>query len=70
MNTKTCHVCGFPESMVTLVPFLTDIGDDWASTPKLKLSKPECKVEMHICMCCIRDIKKIPFSELPEGAKS
>lgn len=65
-----CHVCGFPESAAPLVR-LTWEDQSTKSRFRMRMAVPEKSdlTDALVCLECVREIKRLPFSEIERGTK-
>lgn len=70
-DIPTCKLCGiFGRALVDVVwenaPARLPEWANPATTKRLRIAKPGEKAEATVCDDCIRDIKRIPFSDMKE----
>lgn len=60
-----CHVCAVPGSLARLIRLTWDAPN--AKDMRLVVASSEKKSDALVCEDCIRDIKRIPFSDLHDA---
>lgn len=67
-----CYVCGMPHSVIRLVriSWVEDDPDSMKFSVRLICSADRPKSnDSLVCECCIRGIKRLPFSEIAKDQK-
>ena len=63
---RRCSVCGLPESGCRLIrlKWIEERRAVPGSPPRIAVAKVPTHNDVLVCEACIRDIKRLPFSEL------
>ncbi len=72
MSDHTCVVCGIPhaDSYVARLTWISHVSIHpsgvTSESMEITVAKKPKDNDVFVCICCIRGIKRIPFSKLPE----